>query len=232
MESRPTSCATWPRPLPLLCRPMSLAVRTRCSSAQPAPACTQWGHCRPSPCPPSPLVFCLLTCRAHSIPCAQADAQFKAEDGSLGAERDGQLQGVPPLLALRDRGREDRHALPLAAPPLLRSVTPPSSAPAPAGATVLAPRAGNTYLLLYHSSPLLLHRLQRPPPACCTPPPVTPARCSVAPLFLSLMPPPERPPTPTRRVPTPPACCTTTAPRSSCTSWSDHLPLTRRRCAT
>jgi len=74
-------------------------------------------------------------------------------------------------------------------PPHPRSVAPPS--PTPARATVLAPRAGTTYLLLHHSSPLLLHRLRRPPPARCTPPPVTPARRSVAPLCLPLMPPPE-----------------------------------------
>jgi len=62
-ESRPTSYATWPRPRPLLCRPMSPAVRTRCSSAQPAPACTPSGGAAP---PPSPLALCLLNCRAHS----------------------------------------------------------------------------------------------------------------------------------------------------------------------
>jgi len=213
MESRPTSCATWPRPLPLLCRPMSLAVRTRCSSAHPAPACRQWGRCTLYLPPPPPLPFCLLTCRAHSFPCAQADAQFEGPrtDRSAPSECDGQRQRVPPLLTLRDRGREDRHALPLAAPPLLRSVAPPS--PAPAGATtILAPRAGTTYLLHYHSSPLLAApaRLRLPSPTGCTPPPVTPARRSVAPLFLPLMPPPERPPTPKRRAPIPPACCPTT----------------------
>jgi len=211
---------------------MSLAVRTRCGSAQPAPACTPSGGAAPPPPPPLPLFrtqppalpFACST--AAAIPLCSGGCPVRGR-GLI--ERGGQRQRVPLLLSPRDRGREDRHTLPLAAPPLLRSVAQPS--PTPAGVIVLAPRAGTTYLLLHHSSPLLLHRLRCPPPARCTPPPVTPARRSAAPLFLPLMPPPERPPTPTRPAPTPPACCPTTAPRSSCTSCSDHSPLTRRRCA-
>ena len=34
----------------------------------------KWGRCTP---PPLPLALCLLTCRAHSFPCAQADTQFE-----------------------------------------------------------------------------------------------------------------------------------------------------------
>jgi len=211
---------------------MSPAVRMRCSSAQPALACTQLGRCSPPPPPPPPLPPCPLPAHLPRpfLPLCPGGCPVRGtEDRLLGAERGGQRQGVPLILSPRDRGREDRHTLPLAAPHLLRSIAPPS--PTPAGATVLPPRAGTTYLLLHHSSPLLLHRLRRPPPARCTSPPVTSARHSVAPLFLQLMPPPERPPTPTRRAPTPPACCPTTAPRSSCTSCLDHSALTRRRCA-
>jgi len=187
------------------------------------------GRCTPPPPPPSPLAaLCLLNCRAHSPVLRQMSSSRPRTDRSAWSAVASDKGSLFSFLLVIVGVKIDTLCR---SPPHPRSVAPPS--PTPAGATVLAPRAGTTYLLLHHSSLLLLHRLRRPPPARCTPPPVTPARRSVAPLFLPLMlmPPPERPPTPTRRAPTPPACCPTTAPRSSCTSCLDHSPLTRRRCA-
>jgi len=202
---------------------MSPAVRTRCSSAQLAPACTPSGGAAPHP---PPLALCLLNCRAHSPVLRRMSSSRPRTDRSVRSAVASNKGSLFSSLLVIVGVKIDTLCR---SPPHPRSVAPPP--PTPAGATVLAPRAGTTYLPLHHSSPLLLHRLRRPPHAGCTPAPVTPALRSVAPLFLPLMPPPERPPTPTRRAPTPPTCCPTTAPRSSCTSCSDHSPLTCRRCA-
>jgi len=77
-----------PKPRPLPRRPMSPAVRTRCSSAQPAPACTAsrgtaWAlDPRPPPTPSSPLLT-----YTRQFACIQVDNQFEAEGYSLGVER-------------------------------------------------------------------------------------------------------------------------------------------------
>jgi len=58
---------------------MSPAVRTRCSSAQPAPACTPSGGAAP---PLPPLALCLLTCRAHSPVLRRMSSSRPRTDGS------------------------------------------------------------------------------------------------------------------------------------------------------
>ena len=170
---------------------MSPAVRTRCSSAQPAPACTPSGGAAPTP-PPSPLALCLLNCRAHSPVLRRMSSSRPRTDRSarsaVASDKGSLFSSLLVIVGVKI------DTLCRSLPHPLRSVAPPS--PTPAGATVLALRAGTTYLLPHHSSPLLLHRLRRPPPARCTPAPVTPARRSVAPLFLPLMPPQSARPRP------------------------------------
>jgi len=88
---RPTSCAT--RPAETAPSPTSAdvasTVRTRCSSAQPAPACTAiaealHGPLTPDPHPPPARPLLTYT---RQFACIQVDNQFEAEGYSLGVER-------------------------------------------------------------------------------------------------------------------------------------------------